>query len=94
MASFPGARTDPAAPRLPSSRPDVPVPGAVRAGIPSCFACPAAFGDLLAASLALAALPAVLRKSPAGRPLVWVFNIEGTLDLDEAPWRLRRSIKA
>ena len=42
-------------------------PGAVRTGIPPCFAYPAAFGDLLAALLALAALPAVLRESPAAR---------------------------
>jgi hypothetical protein len=36
-------------------------PGATYAGIPPQFAYPAAFGDLLAAFLALAAIPAVLR---------------------------------
>jgi hypothetical protein len=44
------------------------------------FACPAAFGDLTAALLALAALAAVVKESSAARPLLWVFNVEGTLD--------------
>ena len=56
-------------------------PGAVYAGVPSKFAYPAAFGDLLAAFLALAALPAVARRWKGGRMLVWIFNLEGTLDL-------------
>jgi len=38
-------------------------PGATYAGIPAQFAYPAAFGDLLAALLALAAIPAVVRGS-------------------------------
>ena len=38
-------------------------PGATYAGIPSQFAYPAAFGDLLAALLALAAIPAVVRNA-------------------------------
>jgi hypothetical protein len=56
-------------------------PGAVYAGIPPQFAYPAAFGDLLAAVLALIAIPAVATRSRSARPLVWLFNIEGTLDL-------------
>jgi len=56
-------------------------PGATYAGIPPQFAYPAAFGDLLAALLALAAIPALVRNARAARPLVWVFNVEGTLDL-------------
>jgi hypothetical protein len=59
-------------------------PGATYAGIAPQFAYPAAFGDLLAALLALAALPAVLHAAPAARLLVWVFNIEGTFDLAAA----------
>jgi hypothetical protein len=47
-------------------------PGAVLAGIPAAFAYPSAFGDLLAALLALAALYALV---------TWAFNIEGTVDL-------------
>src|SRR5947207_6904950 len=56
-------------------------PGATYAGIPLQFAYPAAFGDLLAAFLGLAAIPAVYRNIPAARLLVWVFNVEGTVDL-------------
>ena len=56
-------------------------PGATYAGLPWQFTYPAAYGDLLAAVLALAAIPAVLRQARFARPLVWVFNIEGTLDL-------------
>ncbi len=56
-------------------------PGATYAGIPSQFAYPAAFGDLLAALLALAAIAAVVRNVHGGRLLVWIFNVEGTLDL-------------
>jgi hypothetical protein len=60
-------------------------PGATYAGIPPQFAYPAAFGDLLAAFLALAAIPAVLRNVPAARLLVWIFSVEGTVDLIVGP---------
>ncbi len=56
-------------------------PGATYAGIPSRFAYPAAFGDLLAAVLALAAIPAVAQHRKSSRLLVWIFNVEGTVDL-------------
>ena len=56
-------------------------PGAVYAGIPPQFTYPAAFGDLLAAVLALIAIPAVATRARSARFLVWLFNIEGTLDL-------------
>lgn len=56
-------------------------PGAVYAGIPEQFTYPAAFGDLLAAVLALIAIPAVAARAKIARLLVWLFNIEGTLDL-------------
>jgi hypothetical protein len=69
-------------------------PGATYAGIPPQFAYPAALGDLLAALLALAAIPAVwprprvsvtsnarVKELKGARLLVWVFNVEGTLDL-------------
>jgi hypothetical protein len=59
-------------------------PGATYAGIPPRFAYPAAFGDLLAAVLALAAIPAVAREARGAKVLVWVFNIEGTVDLLDA----------
>ena len=55
--------------------------GATYAGMPAGFAYPAAFGDLLAAVLAFAALMALGRNPPLARVLVWAFNVEGTLDL-------------
>jgi hypothetical protein len=56
-------------------------PGAVYPGIPAAFTVPAAFGDLAAALLALTALAALVNGWRAARLLVWIFNIEGTLDL-------------
>jgi hypothetical protein len=50
--------------------------GGVYAGMPAQFAYPAAFGDLLAAALAMAA---ILAGTP--RWLVWTFNVVGTADL-------------
>lgn len=55
--------------------------GATYSGIPWQFAYPAAFGDLLAAVLAVIAIPAVATGARASRWLVWIFNIEGSLDL-------------
>lgn len=45
---------------------------------------PAAFGDLLAALLALGAIPAVARNWQTARFLVWLFAVEGTVDLAAA----------
>jgi len=45
-------------------------PGAVLPGIPERFAYPAAFGDLIAAALALIAIAAVVRRSAAARRAV------------------------
>ena len=56
-------------------------PGATYAGMPMAFAHPAAFGDLLAAVLAVAAIPAVAMNWKSARLLVWIFSVEGTLDL-------------
>ena len=56
-------------------------PSATYPGIPLQFAYPAAFGDLLAAVLALAAIPALIKGLKSARALVWVFNVEGTIDL-------------
>jgi hypothetical protein len=56
-------------------------PGAVFPGVPPQFAYPAAFGDLVAAVLALVAIPAVATRARYAKILVWIFNIEGTLDL-------------
>lgn len=54
-------------------------PGAALPGMPAQFAYPAAFGDLLAASLA-AAIPFVARNMHTGRVLAWIFNIAGSVD--------------
>jgi hypothetical protein len=59
-------------------------PGAIYGGIPPQFAYPAAFGDLLAALLAMAAIPAVATNAPIAKTLVWLFNVEGTVDLINA----------
>jgi hypothetical protein len=56
-------------------------PGGTYAGIPMQFARPAAFGDLVAALLAVAAIPAVATSSRLAKHLVWIFNLEGTVDL-------------
>jgi hypothetical protein len=56
-------------------------PGATYAGIPPQFAYPAAFGDLLAAILALVSIPLVAKNLRSGRILVWICNVMGSLDL-------------
>jgi len=55
------------------------VPGVVSPDLPEAYARPAAYGDLVAAVLALLAL-AGLRSRP-GIVLVWVFNVWGSADL-------------
>ena len=56
-------------------------PGSDLPGMPPQFAYPAAFGDLLAAVLAVVAIPAVATQAPSAGFLVWLFNLEGTVDL-------------
>ena len=55
------------------------VPGVVSPDLPGAYARPAAFGDLIAALLALLALAAL--QSGLGTVLVWVFNLWGSADL-------------
>src|ERR1700716_748634 len=55
--------------------------GATYPGLPSQFAYPAAFGDLLTAIIALVTIPLMLRGSPLAKLAVWFFNIVGTIDL-------------
>ena len=57
------------------------VPGVVSSELTASFAYPAAYGDLLAAMLAFTALIALRFKWRAAVPIVWIFNIGGTLDL-------------
>lgn len=56
-------------------------PGAVYPGMPASFAYPAAIGDLIAALLALASLAALSRRWTIAVALLWLFSIEGFLDL-------------
>jgi hypothetical protein len=55
------------------------VPGVVSPELPGDFARPAAYGDLIAAVLALIALAGL--QSRLGIALVWVFNLWGSADL-------------
>ena len=55
------------------------VPGVVSPNLPGAFALPAAYGDLIAAVLALLALAGL--QSRLGIVLVWVFNLLGSADL-------------
>jgi hypothetical protein len=55
--------------------------GATYSGLPPEFAYPAAFGDLLTGALAFVAALLVCRNSIGAKPLVWFFNIVGTVDL-------------
>jgi hypothetical protein len=57
------------------------VPGVVSPSLPSAFAAPAAYGDLVAAMLAVAATIALSRHASLATLLVWLFNIWGTADL-------------
>jgi len=55
------------------------MPGVVSPDLPAGFARPAAYGDLIAAALALLALAGL--QSRLGIGLVWVFNLWGSADL-------------
>ena len=55
------------------------VPGVVAPDLPPAFARPAAYGDLVAAFLALMAL--ALLRTRGALPLLWAFNVWGAADL-------------
>ncbi len=57
------------------------VPGVVAQSLPPAFARPAAYGDLIAAGLALVALLGLLANWRAAILLVWLFNLFGIADL-------------
>ena len=70
------------------------VPSVVGPALPAAFAVPAAYGDLLAALLALLAIAALRNAWPLAIPLVWLFNVEGTLDLLNAFYQgLRNNVQ-
>lgn len=58
------------------------VPGVVSPDLPSAFAHSAAYGDILAAVLALLAL--ILLPSAPGVVIAWIFNVWGSVDLFNA----------
>jgi hypothetical protein len=58
------------------------VPGVVSPDLPSAFAHPEAYGDMIAAILALFSL--LLLPSTAGIASAWIFNLWGTADLFNA----------
>jgi hypothetical protein len=60
------------------------VPTVVGPTLPAAFAVPAAYGDLLAALLALLAIGALRMAWSWATSLVWVFNLVGTLALVNA----------
>jgi hypothetical protein len=57
------------------------VPGVVSPLLPAAIAVPAAYGDLVAAILAVAAAIALSRRVSLATLLVWLFNVWGTADL-------------
>jgi len=57
------------------------VPGVVSPSIPAAFAVPAAFGDLVAGLMAIAAVVALSRRRSWAISLVWIFNVWGAADL-------------
>ena len=57
------------------------VPGVVAQPLPPAFANPAAYGDLLAGFLALLAFVALRANWSGALPVVWLFNLVGTVDL-------------
>jgi hypothetical protein len=56
------------------------VPGVVSPALPSAFAVPAVYGDLVATILAIAASLALVRRAPVAIALVWLFNVWGAAD--------------
>ena len=57
------------------------VTGFVLPGVNADFAAQVGWGDLVAAVLALIAMAALSWRWPIAIPIVWIFNIWGTLDL-------------
>jgi hypothetical protein len=60
------------------------VPGVVDPQLPVSFSTPAAYGDLTAGLLALTALIALRSGWTISLPIVWLFNVVGTVDLVNA----------
>jgi hypothetical protein len=65
------------------------VPGVVSADLPSAFAHSAAYGDIIAATLALLSLFSLPGR--AGVVITWMFNLWGSLDLLNAFYQANRA---
>ena len=65
------------------------VPGVVSPDLPSAFAQSAAYGDIIAAMLALLSL--LLAPRGAGVVMAWIFNLWGSADLLNAFYQARHS---
>jgi hypothetical protein len=65
------------------------VPGVVSPDLPPAFAHPAAYGDIIAAILALLSL--LLLRSAAGIAAVWIFSLWGSVDLFNAFYQANHS---
>jgi hypothetical protein len=65
------------------------VPGVVSPDLPYAFARPAAYGDLIAATLALLSLQFL--RSEVGVVIAWVFNLWGAADLFNAFYQANRA---
>ncbi len=65
------------------------VPGVVSADLPSAFAQSAAYGDVIAAVLALLTL--ITLPNTTGTAAAWIFNVWGTADLLNAFYQANRS---
>ena len=57
------------------------IPGVVSPSLPSAFAAPAAYGDLVAAVLAVVSTLALASRTSWATAMVWLFNVWGTVDL-------------
>lgn len=57
------------------------VPGVVSPSLSSAFAVPAAYGDLVAAILAVVTISALSVRASWAIAIVWVFNVWGVVDL-------------
>jgi hypothetical protein len=65
------------------------VPGVVSPDLPSAFAYSAAYGDMIAATLALLAL--IWPSSAGGVVITWIFGLWGTADLIHAFYQANRT---
>jgi len=65
------------------------VPGVVSPSLPSAFAHSAAYGDIIAATLALLSL--LSPRSGAGVVVAWIFNLWGSADLLNAFYQANRA---